>query len=132
MNWGPRTDLGLYGSSYVGLLGAIVRPTTESQILQLDLLATDFFRPAAYPTFLCYNPHPDQRQCHVAVGAAVADIYDAVRHQFVAQAVTDTATVVLPSDSAAVFVVVPAGATLTRDGQRILCDGVVIDWNVSR
>ena len=29
MNWGPKTDLGLYGSSYVGMLGAIVRPTND-------------------------------------------------------------------------------------------------------
>jgi hypothetical protein len=51
LNWGPKTDLGLYGSSYVGMLGALIRPTNEPYILQLDCLATDFFRDRAYPTF---------------------------------------------------------------------------------
>ena len=44
LQWGPKTDLGLYGSSYAGLLGALVQTTSDPQILQLDCLATDFFR----------------------------------------------------------------------------------------
>ena len=131
MNWGPKTDLGLYGSSYVGFLGAIVRPTSDPRILQLDCLATDFCRQPAYPTFLCYNPHPhpQTRSFDVAVGPTSSDLYDAPRHEFVARHVTGSTNVTLTPDSAAVFVVVPTGKTPERKGWRLLVDGVVVDWN---
>ena len=83
MNWGPKTDLGLYGSGYVGMLGGIVQATNVPCVLQLDCLATDFFRCEAYPTFLCYNPYPEERTFELAVGVSSADLYDAVTHQFV-------------------------------------------------
>ena len=128
MKWGPKTDLGLYGSGYVGLLGALVCPTNVPRILQLDCLATDFFRNKAYPTFLCYNPYADERSFEFAVGLRSADLYDAVTHQFVKRNVREKATLTLPADSAVVIVIVPAGGNLTRKGNRTLVDGVVVDW----
>ncbi len=131
MNWGPKTDLGLYGSSFVGMLGAIAGPTSDPRILQLDCLATDFFIPDAYPTFLCYNPYSEARSFDLTVGAASSDLYDAVQHSFVARGVADKARVTLPPDAAAVLVVVPAGKTVARDGHRVLVDGIVIDWRTT-
>jgi len=128
MNWGPKTDLGLYGSSYVGMLGSIVRPTDVPCILQLDCLATDFFRSTAYPTFLCYNPYPQDRSFQLDIGSAPADLYDAVAHRFVAKSVDEQVNVTLPADSAALFVVTPARGQWTRAGKRTLVDGIVIDW----
>ena len=128
MNWGPKTDLGLYGSGYVGMLGSIVRPTDVPCILQLDCLATDFFRSTAYPTFLCYNPYRQDRSFQLDVGSGPADLYDAVTHRFVARDVDQRANVTLPADSAALFVVTPSGGQFTRVGKRTLVDGVVIDW----
>ena len=43
------TDLGLYGSSHVGILGGIISPTNVSGILQLDLLKTDYFHDPHIP-----------------------------------------------------------------------------------
>ena len=37
--WGPKTDLGVYGSAYVGIFGGIISRTDNAKILQLDLLA---------------------------------------------------------------------------------------------
>jgi hypothetical protein len=128
MNWGPKTDLGLYGSGYVGMLGSIVRPTDKPCILQLDCLATDFFRGEAYPTFLCYNPYPEPRAFSLAVGSTTSDLYDAVTHRFVARNASDRANVTLAADSASVLVVAPAGGQLTRAGKRTLIEGVVVDW----
>jgi len=128
MNWGPKTDLGLYGSGYVGTLGSIVRPTNVPCILQLDCLATDFFRNNAYPTFLCYNPYPEERRFQFAVGSESADLYDAVKHRMVKRDVRGQVDLVLPADSAAVIVIVPAGGMLTREGKRTLVNGVVVDW----
>jgi len=130
LNWGPKTDLGLYGSSYVGLLGAIVGRTSDPRILQLDCLATDFFRGQAWPTFLCYNPYAEPRSFDFTLGAAAADIYDVVTDQFVAREVRDTSRLTLPPDSAALYVVAPAGSPLVRDGRRILLGGVVVNWGV--
>lgn len=128
LNWGPKTDLGLYGSGYVGMLGSIVRPTDVPCILQLECLATDFFRSAAYPTFLCYNPYPEERSFQLDIGSAPADVYDAVTHRFVARNVGQRVSVTLPADSAALFVVTPTGGQLTHAGKRTLVDDVVIDW----
>jgi hypothetical protein len=130
LNWGPKTDLGLYGSGYVGMLGGIVQATDVPCILQLDCLATDFFREDAYPTYLCYNPYPESREFSFAVGRDHADLYDAVTHQFVARNVNHETRIALPPDSAALIVVTPAGGQLSREGRRILVDGVVIDWRV--
>jgi hypothetical protein len=128
MGWGPQTDLGLYGSSYVGILGAIVRPTTVPANLQLDCLATDFFRAPAYPTFLYYNPYADARDIDVDAGPVPVDFYDAAAKTFVAKAVTGRATVRLAADSAALIVHCPPGGTVRRDGRRLLVDGVVVDY----
>ena len=131
MKWGPRTDLGLYGSSYVGMLGATVRPTNVPAILQLDCLATDFFRDNAWPTFLCYNPHPEQRRFDLAVGPQSSDVYDLVRRTFVRHDVRDKATLTLPADAAGVFVVVPAGSKIETRNARLFANGVVLDYGVS-
>jgi len=131
MKWGPKTDLGLYGSSYVGMLGAIIRPTSDPRILQLDCLATDFFRAKAWPTFLCYNPYSEPRRFEFAVGAAASDIYDVVAGEFVARGVRGTTRIALPPDSAALCVVAPAGRGLTRDGRRILIGDVVVNWQAT-
>ena len=72
------TDLGLYGSSHVGILGGIIKPTNVEHILQLDLLKTDYFHAEAYPTFLYYNPHASAKTVEIDVGPEAKDIYDAV------------------------------------------------------
>jgi hypothetical protein len=128
LNWGPKTDFGLYGSGYVGMLGSIVRPTNVPGILQLDCLATDFFRSAAYPTFLCYNPYPQSRSFQLDIGSGPADVYDMVTHRFVARDTGQQPKITLPPDSASIFVVTPSDGRLTHEGPRTLVDGVVIDW----
>ena len=37
LRWGPKIDLGLYGSSFVGWLAALVQPTSDPCIPQFDL-----------------------------------------------------------------------------------------------
>jgi hypothetical protein len=128
MNWGPKTDHGLYGSSYVGMLGAIVRPTSVPRLLQLDCLATDFFHDRAWPTFLCYNPYPEERTFEFAVGAQPSDLYDTVIGQFLKRNVRRQTSLTLPADSAAVIVVAPAGGNLSRAGRRTFIDNVIVSY----
>lgn len=128
MHWDPKTDLGLYGSGYVGLLGAIVSPTTEARILRLDCLATDFFHSRAFPTYLYFNPHLVPRSVRVPVGGGPARIYDAVSHRFLPGQAPGEVEIVIPADAAIVAVVVPADARVHQAGRKLLADDVVVDF----
>ncbi len=48
--WG-KTNLALYGSSHVGILGGIIDTTNVEGILRLDALKTDYYHSKAYPTY---------------------------------------------------------------------------------
>jgi uncharacterized repeat protein (TIGR02543 family) len=126
-DWGA-TDLGLYGSSHVGLMAAVVEKTSEAKILQLDLLATDFFHDTAYPTYLYYNPYTTARDVPLNVGASLVDIYDTVSDRFVAYGVRDTADINIPADSAVVVVLCPANGAVTYENSRMLVNGVYVDY----
>ena len=128
MKWGPATDRGLYGSGYVGLLGAIVRATDVDGVLALDCLATDFYRRPAYPTFLYYNPHPKSREVRVDVGARPRDLYDACAGAFVRRNARGAVAISVPADSAVLLVMAPAGGEQSRHGRKLLVDGVVVDY----
>ncbi len=126
--WGPKTDLGVYGSAYVGIFGGIISRTSDAKVLQLDLLATDFCRERAFPTYLYFNPYKTARTVRVDVGAAARDLYDCVTSRFIARKVANSTAITIPADSALVCVRVPAGATITRRGRKLLANGVVVDY----
>ncbi len=128
MKWGPATDRGLYGSGYVGMLGGIIRPTGDEKILQLDCLATDFYRSPAYPTYLYYNPHDTAKRVSVDVGDEPRDLYDACSDTFPRRDVLGETTITIPADSAVLLVLPPSGGRETRQGDKTLVDGVVIDY----
>ncbi len=125
--WG-QTNLVLYGSSHVGILGAIVDTTDVSMILQLDLLATDYYRDDAYPSYLLYNPYDDQQTVTLDVGDDAVDLYDAAANEFIAYSQTGATSVAVPSDEARVLVYCPAGGAVTYDLAKMLVDGVVVDY----
>ena len=129
--WGP-SDLGVYGSGFVGMFAAMINPSDQEMIPQLDLLACDFFRDKAYPSYLYYNPHDDRREVSVQVGESRVDLYDAVRNDFVARNVSGSVKVPIPPDAARVLVLCPAGAKQTFQGRKTLVDGVVIDYDNGR
>lgn len=120
------TDLGLYGSSHVGILGGIIERTNVKGILQLDLLKTDYFHAEAYPTFLYYNPYDSAKVVEIDVGPEATDIYDAVTEQFLQRNVCGRAQVTIPADAARIAVLAPAGAEMRRDGKRTLIDDVAV------
>ena len=122
------TDLGLYGSSHVGMLGGLVKPTNVEKLLQWDLRKTDFFGAPAGPTFLYYNPADHAQTIEVAVGSEARDVYDTVSKAFLARNVRGKARIAMPPDSARVLVLTPAGGKLLRAGQHTLVDGVVVDY----
>lgn len=102
--------------------------TNVGEILQLDCLATDFFRPPAYPTYLYYNPHKAPRSVQINVGRRRVDLYDAAGKAFLRKGVTGRASFTIRPDSAVVLVLAPAGGRITRTGSQLRINGTVIDY----
>ena len=123
------TDLGLYGSSHVGSLGGIVKPTNVDGILQLDLIKTDYFHDTSYPTFLYYNPYGSKKTIVIDVGSEAKDLYDAVSNSFVLKNTRGNTTFIIPPDTACVVVLTPAGGLLTHDGPHTFINRVIVDSN---
>lgn len=123
-----KTDLGIYGSAHVGFLAALIERTNQEHIVQIDLLATDFFHGPAYPTYLYYNPENNPREIEIEVGPAPCDLYDAVTHRFLVRGVQGMAKFPLAANHPAVIVVAPAGGRVETRPGRVLVDGVVVDY----
>jgi len=126
-SWG-HTNLGLYGSSFVGIFGGIIETTNVEGILKLDCLATDYFHTKAYPTYLYYNPHSEKKTVNIDLGTEHKGIYDAVENKFL---VTDAAGIqsfLIEPDSAVLTVLTPASGKIKYDGNKTLIDGVVVDY----
>jgi hypothetical protein len=122
------TDLGLYGSSHVGNLGGLIKPTNVEKILRLDLLKTDYFHGPAYPTFLYYNPYGTPKVVEADLGQEPKDVYDAVSKTFLLRSVRGKTPITLEPDSARVLVLTPAGGQPSREGPQTLINGVVVDY----
>jgi len=128
MKWGPATDRGLYGSGYIGVLGGIVRTTNDERILQLDCLATDFYRPPAYASYLYYNPYDIAKQVTVDVGSRPCDLYDACADTFLRRKVRGRASIAIPADSSVLLVLPPSDGKKAHRAGKTFVDGVVIDY----
>jgi hypothetical protein len=125
--WAP-TNFALYGSSHLGILGGIIDTSSVPMILRVDLLETDYFHDTAYPTYLYYNPYGVDTSVAIDVGAGSHDLYNTVTKTFLRRGVSGSTTFSIPSNSAVVVVVTPGGGTMTYDLDKILIDGVVIDY----
>ena len=124
--WAP-TNLGLYGSASVGTLGALVDSTEVPGVLRLDLRATDFYRGPSYASYLIYNPTAGDATVSVPLAFGTYDVYDAAADAFLARGVRQSASVTIPPDQARVLVFPVAGGTETREGGRLLVNGIVVD-----
>lgn len=127
LGWG-KTDFGLYGSVFVGLLGAIVEPTDVEGILRLDCRATESFAAPSYPTHLYYNPYPEMKTVTVPLPAEPVDLYDAVSKEFIATKKTGKASIQIRPKSAVLLVQCPADGTVAYEGSKTTVNGVVIDY----
>ncbi len=125
--WGA-TNLALYGSSHVGILGGIIDTTNVSMILKLDLLNTDYFHKNAYPSFLYYNPYQSEKSVIINVGNVPSDIYDAVSNTIIKSGITGETSIIIPADGAVIAVIIPTGSTITYDLEKVLANGIVIDY----
>jgi hypothetical protein len=130
--WGPQTDFSLYGSAMSGVFGSIIKTTNVDKVLQLDLLATDFYRAAAFNTYLYYNPHPTTASVAIDLGNdQLYDLYDAAANRFLTRGVSGNTFFDVAADNAVMLVKIPAGGQQSFEGRRMLIDGVVVDYNAA-
>lgn len=127
-NWGYATDHGLYGSSYVGVYGGIIKKTNQKYILQLDCLATDVFSKEAYPTYLYFNPYKETKSVKIELPKGEFDIYETRSNTFLARNVSGSNEIMIPADSSIVIVLAPAKGKLTKDKHKTLINGVIVDY----
>jgi hypothetical protein len=56
-NTWAQTDLGIYGSSLVGVMGGIIHHVEDSGVVVFEISKTDFFADSKEPVYLAYNPN---------------------------------------------------------------------------
>jgi hypothetical protein len=111
-----------------GFLGGMVQTTDVKAILRIDLLADDFFHAKAYPTYLYYNPYGSTKSVTLDLGKVRRDVYDAVSKKFILRGACGKTRISIPADRTRVVVLVPSDGRVTRDGGKMLVDGVVVDY----
>ncbi|MFZ2323023.1 MAG: LamG-like jellyroll fold domain-containing protein [Ignavibacteriaceae bacterium] len=126
--WGA-TNLALYGSSHVGILGGIIDTTNVPMILKLDLLKTDYFHKNSFPSFLYYNPYSSEQSVIINLGNDSRDIYDAVSNTIMKSGVTGETSIVIPADAAIIAVLIPAGSTITYELDKSFVNDIIIDYS---
>ena len=115
----PVTQFSVYGSAHVGIFGATVEKTNVKGILRLDLLKTDFFGEKGYPTHLYYNPWENEKSVKLAGGS----YYDLITGTFF-----DGNSITIPGTSSRVLVKLPIERRVTREKNKTLVNGRVIDY----
>ena len=117
----------VYGGAYALWLGEIVLPTSEKQILQIDISKTDFLASSTYPTYLIYNPFNEKRT--ISISRVQGELYDLATHRIVARAVSGTAPITLAPLESQVLVVIPAGGKRFISNGTLYFDNVAVDYN---
>jgi hypothetical protein len=128
-----ETQFSVYGSAHVGIFGSIIRTTEVPGILQLNLLATDFYHDKAWPTYLYYNPYNEKKLVSMSImNGQNTDLYDIVSGKIIAGNTSGSVQIKLPAKSSVVIVCVPGGAKVTYTGNKMLVNDIVVDYNFQR
>ncbi|WP_379088785.1 hypothetical protein [Pedobacter sp. UC225_65] len=124
------SQFSVYGSGHVGIFGSIVEKTNIEGILKLDVLATDFYRNKAYPTYLLYNPYPASKVVGYKVKSKKAvDLYDAVSQKFIARNVIATKNITIAKNASVLMIETTAGSKLVKGKNGLSANGIMIDYN---
>jgi hypothetical protein len=124
-----QTNLGLYGSSHVGYLAAIVEPTDVEGILLLDLNKTDFFKTEVFPSYAVYNPHPTDQQVTLPLSTGSYDIYDAISETIINTNVNGSVLITIKADETLLLTYVPSGSVLSPIDGKLYIDEEIVDYH---
>jgi hypothetical protein len=129
--WSYDSDISMYSSTHIGEVAAMMRFDTGVEgIIQWDLNITDVYGENTFPTFLYYNPHPEQRQITLQAGPVPVDVYDKVFNRILKKKVQGSVEIDLPADAARVLVLIPADSTLAFTENGVLLNGKRLDRHV--
>ncbi len=132
MHWNKNnpkvSQFSVYGSGHVGIAGSIISRTNIENILQLDLLATDFYKAKAFPSYLYYNPNPETKEVTISVGEKEVKIYDAIQRAFISQNAKGNFTFKVDKENSALLIFVLKKSKLTVRKGKLYADDVVIDY----
>ena len=125
------SQFSVYGSGHVGIAGSIISRTNIENILQLDLLATDFYKSEAHPSYLYYNPNPEVKAVTISTGEQEFKIYDAIQRAFIAENVKGSFTFNVAQEHSALLVFVPQNAEISEKEGKLYANDVIIDYRYS-
>ena len=132
MHWNkdnPKvSQFSVYGSGHVGIAGAIISKTNVDNILQLDLLTTDFYKNKAYPSYLYYNPNPEDKEVTIAIGEQELKIYDAIQRAFIAKKATGNFTFKIGKENSSLLVLVPQNTEISEKNEKLYANDIIIDY----
>jgi len=124
----PTSQFSIYGSAHAGIFGSIIDTTNVKGILQLDLLACDFYRDPAYPAYLYYNPYPEAKTVEIGLGENQSDLYEVISHTFIGNNVSGKYRFTIEAKHPLVVVVIPSEGKITYAGEKVLVNDMVIDY----
>jgi len=123
------SQFSVYCSGHVGIFGAIVQKTNVEGVLKLDVLATDFYRNSAYPTYLIYNPYNQHKTISYKIKSKnKVDLYDAIAQKFIAKNVSVGTKVSVRKTNSVLIVETPVNSKITVANKKLLANGIVIDY----
>lgn len=125
------SQFSVYGSGHVGIAGSIISRTNVENILQLDLLATDFYTLKAFPSYLYYNPNSETREVTISVGSKEVKIYDAIKRAFIAKNVNNSFSFNVGKEHSSLLILVPNDAVILEKKGKLYADDTVIDYRYS-
>ncbi|MGZ0017633.1 hypothetical protein [Yeosuana sp. AK3] len=125
------SQFSVYGSGHAGIAGSIISRTNIENILQLNLLATDFYRDDAFPSYLYYNPNPEGKEVTISVGEKHLKIYDAIKRSFIDESVKNNFTFTIAKEQASLLVMVPQDAVISEKNGKLYANNVIIDYRYS-
>lgn len=128
-NGWASTNLGLYGSSHVGYLAAVVDTTDVEGILKLDVNKTDFYGQNAFPTYAIFNPYANSQQVTLSLGASSYDVYDAIAEQIISSGATGDIQITVPANEVMLLSYLPAGSSPVDNDGRLMIGDKIVDYH---
>ncbi len=122
------TNFSFYSSGPIGLLYGMLQNTDVPEILCVDLLKTDFWHKAAYPSHLLYNPLAGTKAVTFYVGEERVDVYDAVSGEYLQKDAAGDVKLEIPGDTAVQAVLIPSGLSLVREGDCLKAGDVTVTY----
>lgn len=126
---GGQTNLGLYGSSHVGYLAALITPTDVDGIVLLNVNKTDFFGHNSFPSYVVYNPYPSSKAVTLPLGSATYDIYDAISETIIKTGATGNYQITIPANQVMLLTYLPSGASPVPSSGKLWLGNKIVDYH---